>query len=132
MKSRIIIPKISMYGVITLWMIMISLPINASSYPIIFLHGQIAKGDVWRSLQEWNRTSSKLPQYTSCMRKILNEGYGGYTEGSPLDCDKNSTLVSTGGNTKKIYNFSYYNPDGSKGAIGLMVFCLEFYLCPIL
>jgi len=74
--------------------------------------------------------------HTDCtaMNKIINEQYRGYTAGSPLNCDENSTLSSTGGNTKKIYNFQYYHPDwyGNKemsGAIGSNGYCypVDYY-----
>jgi pimeloyl-ACP methyl ester carboxylesterase len=53
------------------------------------------------------------------MNKILEENYGGYTAGTPLDCDINSSLSSTGGETRKIYNFSYYHPNGEPGVISI-------------
>jgi hypothetical protein len=81
----------------------------------------------WYGTEEW---------HTDCtaMNKIINEQYRGYTAGSPLNCDENSTLSSTGGNTKKIYNFQYYHPDwyGNKemsGAIGSNGYCypVDYY-----
>ncbi|OPX18507.1 hypothetical protein BXT86_00935, partial [candidate division WOR-3 bacterium 4484_100] len=53
------------------------------------------------------------------MDKILTEHYGGYTAGDPLNCSIDSTPRPTGGETRKIYNFSYYNPDGARGVISL-------------
>ncbi|MGQ9465721.1 MAG: hypothetical protein ACUVQ4_08470 [bacterium] len=53
------------------------------------------------------------------MNKILLENCGGYTAGAPLDSDMNLSLSSTGGETRKIYNFSYYHPNGDAGVISL-------------
>ncbi len=91
----------------------------AASCPIIFIHGQKGGSEAkpefaWR---DWNGIDWGMP-YRSAMDKILTEHYKGYTAGDPLNCSIDSTPRSTGGNTRKIYNFSYYNPDGSRGAIG--------------
>jgi len=43
-------------------------------------------------------------------------GYKGYRKGSPFDCTIDSNPRDVSGNV--IYNFSYYNPDGSPGVIG--------------
>ncbi|RKX70306.1 hypothetical protein DRP53_05395 [candidate division WOR-3 bacterium] len=91
--------------------------------PIIFVHGihgahllggRIKPKDCW---PDWNGIDFGKP-YRTAMDKILIEHYGGYTAGSPLDCHVNTELIPTGGETRKIYNFSYYNPDGDSGAIG--------------
>ena len=95
-----------------------------TNYPIIFIHGIEGANDghanphwVWR---EWNGEKTDPPWlYKSAMNKILEEHYGSYTAGLPLDCDMNSSLASTGGETRKIYNFSYYHPDGTAGVISL-------------
>jgi hypothetical protein len=50
--------------------------------------------------------------------RILNEQYAGYTAGEPLNCNENSTPQYTYGERRKIYNFSYYHPDGNPGVIG--------------
>ncbi|MEO0161731.1 MAG: hypothetical protein ABIL74_05615 [candidate division WOR-3 bacterium] len=103
----------------------------AGTNPIIFIHGQkgAADGDAkpdsaWR---DWHCALGNVT-YRSAMEKILNEGYGGYTAGSPLDCDMNSSLASTGGETRKIYNFSYYHPDGSAGVISLSEESVRVYV----
>ncbi|RKX70305.1 hypothetical protein DRP53_05390, partial [candidate division WOR-3 bacterium] len=97
-------------------------------YPIIFVHGQKGAGDDNKVFPDdcwpdWNGREHGKP-YRTAMDKILAEHYGGYTAGSPLDCHVNTEIASTGGETRKIYNFSYYNPDGSKGVIGSNGFCL--------
>lgn len=75
--------------------------------PIIFVHG----------IQGQATPASGWPTWNSTMMKILNSGYGGYIEGIPLNCDKSTTLHPSF-YKKSIYNFSYYNPDGSRGVIG--------------
>jgi len=91
----------------------------AASNPIIFVHGQKGGKDAKpkKCWPDWNGADHGKP-YRTAMDKILAEHYGGYTAGSPLDCHVNTELTPTGGETRKIYNFSYYNPDGSRGAIG--------------
>ncbi len=93
----------------------------AADCPIIFVHGQKGgkggKANPDEAWPDWNGTDYNMP-YRTAMDKILAEHYGGYTKGSPLDCHVNTELTPTGGETRKIYNFSYYNPDGSPGVIG--------------
>ena len=93
----------------------------AGEYPIIFLPGHMSG---WKY---WNGTESGHTDYTA-MKKIIDQQYGGYTAGSPLNCHENTTLSSTGGNTKKIYNFQYYHIDWYDdkemgGAIGSNGYC---------
>ncbi len=117
--------------------IIICTSLYASNVPIIFVHGQKGASDVWPhqnqakpefAWRDWNGSHYELPgspeSYRTAMDKIRIESYGGYTPGSPFNCHKNSVLQPTGGETRKIYNFSYYNPDGSKGVIGSNGFCL--------
>jgi hypothetical protein len=52
------------------------------------------------------------------MRKILRECYKGYKAGVPRDCDEDSTLQDMP-DSRRIYNFSYYNPNGNRGVISL-------------
>lgn len=61
------------------------------------------------------------------MKRLMEEGYKGYTKGRPLNCTKNSSLIPTMGDTKKFYNFSYYNEDGSPGVIGSNGFCVPTF-----
>lgn len=84
--------------------------VRAGNYPIIFLHGHMSGGRYWYGTEDGHT------DYTA-MNQIIAQQYGGYTAGSPLNCDENSTLSNTGGNTKKIYNFQYYHSDwyGNKG-----------------
>ncbi len=96
----------------------------AGSCPIVFIHGQKGGEDArpTKAWIDWNGSHYELPgspeSYRIAMDKIRIEGYGGYTPGEPFNCHVNTELISTGGETRKIYNFSYYNPDGSKGVIG--------------
>lgn len=83
----------------------------ASDCPIIFLHGHESDPTDTTGWKTWRNPHS-------AMKKILSNQYGGYSEGSPLECNENSTLSSTGGNTRKIYSFSYYCHNGDSGAIG--------------
>jgi len=108
--------------------------LEAGNYPIVFIHGQKGAGDDDKVFpiegwKDWNGAGYDLPPrneqpYRSAMDKIRIEGYGGYTPGEPFNCHLNTELIPTGGETRKIYNFSYYNPDGSKGVIGSNGFCL--------
>jgi len=84
---------------------------KAGNCPIIFIHGHKSNPTSEEGFKTWRNQHS-------AMNSILNEQYKSYNAGVPLECDKNSVLQSTGGETRKIYNFSYYNPDGSRGAIG--------------
>ena len=99
--------------------------LSAADCPIIFLHGQKGAGDDNKVVPDdcWPDWNPDNEPYKSAMQRILEQHYGGYsagylTNGDSIDCDKNSVLQPTGGETRKIYNFSYYNPDGSKGVIG--------------
>ncbi len=111
--------------------ILLSLILTRSFYgsncPIIFVHGQkgarddnkVGPDDCW---PDWNGRVHEMP-YRTAMDRILEQHYNGYSagyliNGDSIDCHVNSSLASSVGNTKKIYNFSYYNPDGSKGVIG--------------
>ncbi len=109
-------------SVIILFLLIATSYLYGNNCPIIFVHGQKGAGDDNKVVPDdgwpdWNGAEHGKP-YRTAMDKILAEHYGGYTKGSPLDCHVNTQLASTGGETRKIYNFSYYNPDGSKGVIG--------------
>lgn len=106
--------------------------LNAAEVPIIFVHGhkseampykEVIKGgvivDIIGGFTTWYpmNTNGSL-KYHTAMTRIIQSHYSGYSAGDPLNCDKDSTPRPTGGETRKIYNFSYYNPDGSRGAIG--------------
>ncbi|MEO0161729.1 MAG: alpha/beta fold hydrolase [candidate division WOR-3 bacterium] len=110
--------------------IFFSTALFASDVPIIFIHGHCSEARPegtnehpdWKDKGGWGtwypRKRDGSFDYHTAMTKIIDSHYGGYTAGEPLNCDKNSNLSSTGTETRKIYNFSYYNPDGSRGAIG--------------
>jgi len=93
------------------------IPLWAADCPIIFVHGSKGGGLPSECWKDWHGALQDVP-YTSAMERIINEEYKGYTAGTPLDCHVNTVLTPTGGETRKIYNFSYYNPDGTKGVIG--------------
>ncbi len=85
--------------------------------PIIFLHGHKSYAFPWKEISgvnaggwgSWNpQNADSSRQHPSSMTDIIDEHYGGYVAGNPLNCDKNSTLSSTNGNTKVMYNYLYY------------------------
>lgn len=97
-------------------MIFFPITVEGGNYPIIFVHGNKGGGNPKDALYDWNSQS-----YTSCMQRIIQEGYGGYSAGEPLNNTVDSTPKSTCGDTKKIYNFSYYlygSDETRRGAIG--------------
>jgi hypothetical protein len=106
-----------------------------ASHPLIFVHGQkgakviitwlppsfknLANPDsAWPS---WNGSGFELEDtmdHRTALDKIRMSGYGGYTPGKPFNCHVNTELITTGGETRKLYNFSFYRPDGWDGVIG--------------
>ena len=101
----------------------ISLSLYSADLPIIFVHGhkKQAKPLKWEKPPfqadsvntggwgTWNPQNADYSrEHPSSMTDILDEHYGGYVAGNPLNCSKDSTPVSTNGNTKVIYNYSYY------------------------
>ena len=102
---------------------------EANNCPIIFMHGQKGadlfggKTDTLTNWLCWNGSAYDLkPEYEKDYRTVLDkiriENYGGYTPGHPFNCHKNTELIPTGGEIKKLYNFSYYRPDGWDEVIG--------------
>jgi len=87
------------------------LPSRAEYYPIIFVHGINSHGSCEEGWKTWRYPNSAL-------RRILKEHYRDYLPGSPLECNKETDLYPTGGRTRVIYSFSFYNPDGTRGVIG--------------
>jgi len=88
-------------------------------YPIIFIHGHIADPSPGKGFETWYKEGRTV----TVLEKIIYENYGGYSAGEPLNCYAGDDLQSTGGDKRKIYNFSYYwdkDRDGSvdEGAIG--------------
>ena len=65
-----------------------------SDCPIIFVHGHESNPKDTVGWRTW-----KSDEYESAMEIIIAQQYGGYTAGSPLNCSKNSTPASTGGET---------------------------------
>ena len=86
--------------------------------PIILIHGHKKQATPWEAPPNgvnaggwgtWNpQNADSSREHSSSMTDIIDEHYGGYVAGNPLNCDKNSTLSSTNGNTKVIYNYSFY------------------------
>jgi len=113
-----------------------ALNLLSADVPIIFLHGNKAEAvpidTVWKNgeikefkgglLTWYPLDSTGSLDYPTAMTKII--GYQGYDwgvkdDGSPaIDCDINTELMPDQG-TKRVFNFSYYSPDGSPGVIGL-------------
>ena len=111
-----------------------SIGLFASDVPIIFVHGHKSEARPegssddpndksvggWATWypRDYNGITLKFP---TAMTKII--GYQGYhyglkADGTPaITCDKTTQLQPNQG-TKRIFNFSYYNPDGSRGVIG--------------
>jgi pimeloyl-ACP methyl ester carboxylesterase len=106
----------------------LSTTILASDCPIIFIHGHkseaVPEDNEDKTKGGWKtwyptETDGITLKHPTAMTRIIDSHYGGYTAGEPLHCDMNSTLSSTGGNTRKIYNFSYYHPNVNPGVISL-------------
>ena len=105
----------------------------ASDVPIIFVHGHKSEarpykeikdeetGEIIKIIGGWTTWYPMKPDlsldFPTAMTKIINSHYGGYVAGDPLNCDVDSTPRSTGRNTRVVYNFSWYSPDGSPGVI---------------
>jgi hypothetical protein len=97
-----------------------------ANLPVIWLHGQKKQAMPWDELgvnaggwRTWNAQNADYSrEHSSSMTDILDEHYGGYIAGIPLNCSKDSTLESTNGNTKVMYNYSFYREDAGRGVIG--------------
>ncbi len=108
--------------------------LNSADVPIIFVHGNKSAAKPLRTdpedppyedenygLETWYpmKNDGSL-EYPTAMTKII--GYQGYDwgvkdDGSPaIDCDINTELMPDQG-TKRVFNFSFYSPDGSPGVI---------------
>ena len=84
--------------------------------PVIWVHGHKKQAKPWEEESgvnaggwgTWNPQNADYSrEHPSSMTDILDEHYGGYVEGNPLNCDKNTILPSTNTNTKVIYNYSF-------------------------
>ena len=126
--------------VLIIMILFICISVYPSDIPIIFLHGHKKQAKPWSTLKSkdatvntggwgtWNpQNADYTREHSSSMTDILDEHYGGYVAGDPLNCDKDSTPRPTGGNTRVIYNFSWYSPDGSPGVIGLSEDTMKVY-----
>ena len=117
------------YGIL-IFVIGSFLLLEGADVPIIFLHGNKAEAipedpenKEKGGLKTWYPTESDgvTLKYPTAMTKII--GYQGYDwgvkdDGSPaIDCDINTELMPDQG-TKRVFNFSFYSPDGSPGVIG--------------
>ena len=103
--------------VVVFWLIFSGfISLIAEDYPIIFVHGSNGEGNNEIGWSTWNHSSS-------AMMRILNEQYGGYEWGITSQgdiankCNKNTQLAPMP-DKRRIYNFSFYNPDNSRGVIG--------------
>ena len=98
--------------------------IYPSDVPLLFLHGhkKQAQPEKWEIPQykpekvnmggwgTWDpQNEDHTREHSSSMTDILDIQYGGYISGTPLNCDKSSALTSTNGNTKIMYNYSFYH-----------------------
>jgi len=101
---------------------------SAELIPIIFVHGHKGGGNAYAGWETWYPID-----YSTAMKKIISEQYGGYKFGLKADgevawdCNVNTQLMPNQG-TKRIFNFSYYSPDGSPGVIGLTEETVKVYL----
>jgi len=120
--------------VLTFFMLF-SIGILASDVPIIFVHGHKSEAiplkwdnDKQQYVGGWTTWYPMKPdlslKFPTAMTKIADSHYGGYQYGlkadgtSAITCDK-TTQLQSGQGTKRIFNFSYYHPDGSRGVISL-------------
>ena len=110
-------------------LIMVS-SIWGADVPIIFIHGHKSEGrpyyidengNIVGGITTWYpmKPNGALA-YPTAMTKII--GYQGYDwgvkdDGSPaIDCDINTELMPDQG-TKRVFNFSYYHPQGELSLI---------------
>jgi|GEM_PF-1652971 len=110
---------------ILLMCIFFSIVMFASDYPIIFIHGikEEARPEGTNEHPEWKdkggwgtwypRKRDGSFNYHTAMTRIVAEHYKGYdwgitSAGSPLNCSLLTNLEPTGGERRKIYNFSFY------------------------
>ena len=113
------------------------LSLLSADVPIIFLHGNKAEAKSYEEVVDeetgeiveikggittwYPMKPNGALAYPTAMTKII--GYQGYDwgvkdDGSPaIDCDINTELMPDQG-TKRVFNFSFYSPDGSPGVIG--------------
>ena len=124
--------------------ILFSTSLFASDIPIIFIHGHKSEARPEGSNDEPNnkrlggwgtwypRTYHGSFDYHTAMTRIVSQNYGGYqygltADGSPAKfCDINTNLMSNQG-SKRIYNFSYYHPNGNPGVISLSEESIQVY-----
>lgn len=107
----------------------LSTTILASDCPIIFIHGHKSGAKPYDVDEQdsiiggWTTWYPMHPdgslKYHTVMTRIIDSHYKGYSAGEPLNCHMNTKLQSTGGEPRKIYNFSYYHPNGNPGIISL-------------
>ena len=124
--------------------ILFSTSLFASDIPIIFIHGHKSEARPEGSNDEPNnkrlggwgtwypREVDGSFDYHTAMTRIVSQNYGGYqygltADGSPAKfCDINTNLMSNQG-SKRIYNFSYYHPNGNPGVISLSEESIQVY-----
>ena len=114
---------------------LLSIKAIPSNCPIIFVHGHRSEARPEGSSSDPNDKSvggwvNWYPRdyngnfdYPTAMTKIADSHYGGYSYGLKSDgstahlCDKTTRLMITP-DTRRIYHFSFYRPDGGIGVIG--------------
>ena len=106
--------------ILIILVLLFCISIYPSDVPLLFLHGHKKQALPWIVKPEgtvnmggwgtWNPQNIDLTrEHSSSMTDILDIQYGGYIAGTPLNCDKSSALTSTNGNTKIMYNYSFYH-----------------------
>ncbi len=119
----------------------VSIPqfIFASDCPIIFIHGHKSEGitidtvynndgsikEIKGGLTTWYPLNPDWTvPYPTAMIRIIEEHYGGYDwgitlSGQPARCCDINTQLMPGQGKKRIFNYSYYDPNGEPGVIGI-------------
>lgn len=120
LKGEQMITKKSSY-LILLSLLLFPIVIIAAGCPIIFVHGRQGSALPQTGWQTWCNTAP------TAMTEIVKEEYGGYKYGRmfydgpfstiAIYCHRDRDLEGMP-DSRRIYNFSYQNPDGGKGVIG--------------
>ena len=120
---------------------LVSTSLFVSDVPIIFVHGHKSEARPegsnddpnnkklggWGTWYPRKRNGERDYSISTAMTKILDSHYAGYIAGAPLLCHEN-TILQPMNTTKVIYNFSYYDPSGSPGVIGLSEEKVKVYI----
>lgn len=123
--------KIRLTVLIVLFCLYLFPSVEIGEHPIIFIHGidamaipnanQIDENGYylgslfsWHPIRQKNGIHGGVEVDSTALLKII--GYRGYCKGTPFDCTKESQPIDVMPNV--VYNFSFYNPDGTRGVIG--------------